>query len=206
MILWIFIVKLMWLKNGNLCPCTTLLWKFKVSCSLSRIILCPSIVISCFCVANYCSTIWSYTGHLPSPECVIISEVINSSIIGWKPPYSTLNNESDIISVDPHITQYTMYITDNYTGNIIVKENVTETQFTFNASRDGLCLMYQVSAWNAGGEGELSEPVQGSTPQGKDLLNWFWPRPLTSFNCCSLFLPLSQFPKILQSQQNLMML
>ena len=27
--------------------------------------------------------------------------------------------------------------------------------------------MYQVSAWNAGGEGELSEPVQESAPQGK---------------------------------------
>ena len=78
---------------------------------------------------------------------------------------------SDIIHMDPHITQYTVYITDNYTGNIIVKENVTETQYIFNASRDGSCLIYQVSAWNAGGEGELSEPVQDSTPQGKNLLN-----------------------------------
>ena len=26
---------------------------------------------------------------------------------------------------------------------------------------------YQVSGWNAGGEGELSEPVQESSPQGK---------------------------------------
>ena len=76
-----------------------------------------------------------------------------------------MNN--DIISVDPHITQYTVYITNNYTGNIIVKENVTETQYIFNASRDGSCPMYQVSAWNAGGEGELSEPVQESTPQIK---------------------------------------
>ena len=85
--------------------------------------------------------------------------------IEWKPPYSTMNNAT--VHMDPHITQYTMYITDNYTGNIIVKENVTETRYTFNASRDGSCLMYQVSAWNAGGEGELSEPVQDSTPQGK---------------------------------------
>ena len=79
-----------------------------------------------------------------------------------------MNNDSDIISVDPHITQYTVYIIDNYTGNIIVKENVTETQFSPNIQQDdGLCPMYQVSAWNAGGEGELSEPVQESTPQGK---------------------------------------
>ena len=62
--------------------------------------------------------------------------------------------------MDPHITQYTVYISDNYTGNSIVNVNVTETQFTFNASENDLCPMYQVSAWNAGGEGELSETVQ----------------------------------------------
>ena len=76
--------------------------------------------------------------------------------------------------VDPHITQYTVNITDNYTGNSIVKENVTETQYTPNIQQDGLCPMYQVSAWNAGGEGKLSEPVQESTPRGKqakDFLN-----------------------------------
>ena len=60
-----------------------------------------------------------------------------------------------------------MYITDNYTGNSIDRVNVTETQFVFNTQDGDLCLMYQVSAWNAGGEGELSEPVQDSTPQGK---------------------------------------
>ena len=67
----------------------------------------------------------------------------------------------------PHITQYTVYISDNYTGNMIVVKNVTETRFTFDTFQDGLCPMYQVSAWNAGGEGELSEPVQDSTPQGE---------------------------------------
>ena len=81
-----------------------------------------------------------------------------------------MNNQT--IRVDPHITQYTVYITDNYTGNIIVKENVTEARFSFNVLDYGLCLMYQVSAWNAGGEGELSEPVQDSIPRSKGLLNW----------------------------------
>ena len=77
-----------------------------------------------------------------------------------------MNN--DTIRVDPHIIHYTVYITDNYTGNIIVKENVTETQFTSNIQQDNdLCPVYQVSAWNAGGEGKLSEPVQESTPRGK---------------------------------------
>ena len=73
--------------------------------------------------------------------------------------------------MDPHITQYTVYITDNYTGSIIVKENVTKTRFTPNIQVHGSCSMYQVSAWNSGGEGELSEPVQKPTSgkQAKDL-------------------------------------
>ena len=78
-----------------------------------------------------------------------------------------MNNESDVIHVDPHITQYTVHITDNYTGNIIVKENITESRFLFIIQNDSLCPMYQVSAWNAGGEGELSQPVQESIPQGE---------------------------------------
>ena len=61
--------------------------------------------------------------------------------------------------MDPHITQYTVYITDNYTGNSISKQNVTETQYIIN-NQHGLCSMYQVSAWNGGGEGELSETLQ----------------------------------------------
>ena len=83
-----------------------------------------------------------------------------------------MNN--DTISVDPHIIHYTVRITDMYTGNI-TKRNVTETQFTLsNIQDDDLCPMYQVSAWNAGGEGEMSEPVHGCTPRGKqakDLLH-----------------------------------
>ena len=71
--------------------------------------------------------------------------------------------------VDPHITYYTVYIFDNYTGNI-VKKSVAETQYAFNIQDDDLCSMYQVSAWNAGGEGELSAPVQESTPRGKNKL------------------------------------
>ena len=109
----------------------------------------------------------TFTGRIPSPENVHINEHFNSSTIEWKPPYSTMNNESDI-HVDPHITQYTVYITDSYTGNIIFKENVTETRYTPNIQQnDGLCPMYRISAWNAGGEGELSKPAQDSTPQGK---------------------------------------
>ena len=75
-----------------------------------------------------------------------------------------MNN--DTINVDPHVTQYTVYITDNYTGNSISKQNVTETQYIINNQDDRPCLMYQVSAWNAGGEGELSQPVQESIPRG----------------------------------------
>jgi len=79
-----------------------------------------------------------------------------------------VNSESDsIIHVEPHISQYTVYIADIYTGSMIVKKNITGTQFTTNIQSNVLCPMYQVSAWNAGGEGELSEPVQKSTPRGK---------------------------------------
>ena len=103
----------------------------------------------------FISTVWSLTGRLPSPERIHVNELFNSSTIQWEPPYSSLN--IDTIRVNPHITQYTVYIADNQT---IVIVNVTETQFTFSASENGLCPMYQISAWNAGGEGELSEPVQ----------------------------------------------
>ena len=108
-----------------------------------------------------------------------------------------MNN--DTVHIDPHITHYTVYITDNYTGNIIVKENVTETQYTPNIQQhDGLCPMYQVSAWNAGGEGKLSEPVQESSPQGKqevsELIRLCRPAGLcNSLKCCSPFCHLSQF-------------
>ena len=86
-------------------------------------------------------------------------------MIEWKSPYQSVN--SDTIHVDPHITQYTVYITNNYTGDV-AKVNVTETRFTFNNQDDDCsCSTYQVSAWNAGGEGELSESVQDSTPKGK---------------------------------------
>ena len=110
----------------------------------------------------------SFSGPLPPPEHVTLNSQSSSTKLQWKPPYYTLNQElNDIIHVDPHITQYTVYITDNYTGGV-VKVNVTETHFTYiNQQHDGLCPMYQVSAWNAGGEGKLSEPVWDSTPQGK---------------------------------------
>ena len=52
-----------------------------------------------------------------------------------EPSYSAVNN--DFMHVDPHITQYTVYITDNY---IIVKENVTETQFSPTSQQDMICV------------------------------------------------------------------
>ena len=104
------------------------------------------------------------TGRLPSPENV---HNVNSSTIEWNPPYSSVNNKSDIINVNPHITNYIVYVTDNYTGNIIVKENVTETHFSFKTS-DNSCPVYQVSA---GDEGKLSAPVWDSTPQGNEIMS-----------------------------------
>ena len=72
--------------------------------------------------------------------------------------------------MDPHITQYTVYVVDVYTRKMVGNElNTTETNVTLsnNISDYGLCLMYQVSAWNIGGEGELSEQVYESAPKGK---------------------------------------
>ena len=112
--------------------------------------------------------IYSFSGPLPPPEHVTLNSQSSSPKLQWKPPYYALNKElNDSMHVDPHITQYTVNITDNYTGNIIVKKNVTGTQYIYNIQQDGLCPMYQISAWNAGGEGKLSEPVWDSTPQGE---------------------------------------
>ena len=80
-----------------------------------------------------------------------------------------MNQESAVIHVNPHITQYTVYILDAYTRRMIL---VNETKTSFAPTNNiSLCPMYKVSAWNAGGEGELSEPVQGITPQSKTNLN-----------------------------------
>ena len=80
-----------------------------------------------------------------------------------------MNQESDIIHVEPMITQYTVYTIDAYTSRMIGSMNTTVTSFTLNtiSQDDHVCPMYQVSAWNVGGEGELSEPLQESTSQGK---------------------------------------
>ena len=40
-----------------------------------------------------------------------------------------MNNESDVIHVDPHITQYTVYIFDAYNRSMICSVNTTETSF-----------------------------------------------------------------------------
>ena len=77
--------------------------------------------------------------------------------------------KNDTVHVNPHIIQYTVYITNNYTGDSIVKENVTETHYIYNIQDDDICPTYRISAWNAGGEGELSEPVQESSPRGKQV-------------------------------------
>ena len=59
---------------------------------------------------------------------------------------------------------------------MIGRVDKAETSFTFsNIQDDGSCPMYQVSAWNAGGEGELSEPVQESIHQGKQVIELIRP-------------------------------
>ena len=110
----------------------------------------------------------SFVGRLPNPENVTMNpHNYTATLLQWKPPYYTLNQESAaVIHVDPHITQYTVYIFDVSNDSMIDSVNVTESSFT-PTHNVLLCPMYQVSAWNAGGEGEMSEPVQESTPQGE---------------------------------------
>ena len=112
----------------------------------------------------------SLAGSLPSPENVTINSQNSATTqLQWKPPYYTLNQESAVIHVDSHITNYTVYTMDDFNHTVIDSVNVTETSFT--PTNVLLCLMYRVSAWNSGGESELSEPVQESRPQGKELTN-----------------------------------
>ena len=71
------------------------------------------------------------------------------------------------MDIYPHITQYTVYIVDNYTGILMDKVNVTETSFRRTISDDHSCPMYGVSAWNSGGEGDMSVPLPGYLPRSK---------------------------------------
>ena len=132
--------------------------------------------------------IYSSAGPLPPPENVTISSQNSSTQLQWKPPYYTMNIESDVIHVDPHITQYTVYIFDASNGSMIRSVNTTETSFTLTHNIP-LCPMYRVSAWNAGGEGEWSEPLQESTLQGKRLpeLNYIQVRTFCQLSLLFLF-------------------
>jgi len=107
------------------------------------------------------STIWSFTGRLPSPENVHINESNSFVVIEWNPPYTSNNTESRVVHIEPHITHYTVYIVDNFTGNYMEKVNVTETSFRRNTPNDNSCPVYHVTAWNSGGEGDRSAPLPG---------------------------------------------
>ena len=90
----------------------------------------------------------SLAGSLPSPEDVTIISQNSSAQVQWKPPYYTMNNESSVIHVGPHITQYTVYIIDAYTRRVDDSVNVTETSFLLSSKTkiDVLCPMYRVSS------------------------------------------------------------
>jgi len=108
---------------------------------------------------SYTKIICSFTGRLPSPENVQINV---SLIIEWDPPYTAINNnDTSIMHVDPHITQYTVYIIDKYTGNYMDKVNVTKETFSRNIPDVHSCPTYGVTAWNSGGEGHMSPPLPG---------------------------------------------
>ena len=76
-----------------------------------------------------------------------------------------MNNKSDVIDVNPEITHYTVYIFYPSAARMNDSVNVTETSFRHTNYIP--CPIYQVSAWNSAGEGELTEPLQESTVRGK---------------------------------------
>jgi len=126
-----------------------------------------------------------FIGRLPPPENVTIRSKNSTTIhLDWNTPYFTrnslsdavheINNKSDVVHVNPHITQYTVYISSSAGRNIT--RNVTEAQYIFRDSlttKNDLCsnFTFSISAWSAGNEGEMSEPVQGSLLHGKFNVN-----------------------------------
>lgn len=69
----------------------------------------------------------------------------------------------ELFHIRPNIIQYTVYTIDVYTEMIIGRMNTTETGLILsNGPDDNACLMYGVSTWSNGGEGEMSEPVWAS--------------------------------------------
>ena len=83
------------------------------------------------------------------------------SVNGNKPSFYPLwqNCVTDWSWLSIDITHYTLYTIDSYTGNYIDKVNVTETSFTRNTTDEQSCPMYYITAWNSGGEGDMSVPV-----------------------------------------------
>ena len=117
---------------------------------------------------SYCSVL--HTGSLPPPQDLEIASQ-NSSVIElqWNAPFSSANTKSDSVSVhvDPHITKYTVYITDKTTSKVVT-HNTMETYYTFMTTDHYQCTSYQfcASASNAAGEGEKSGQVEGYFLQG----------------------------------------
>ena len=86
----------------------------------------------------YCHEFWEYdvvTILLFSHTCRYLYAASTKKAQSKKWLYKV--SQMSYMHVYPHITQYTVYITDNYTGNIIVKENATETRFPFKIQHDG---------------------------------------------------------------------
>ena len=102
-------------------------------------------------------------GLLPAPSSVSVNDMNTTAIwLSWEAP-PTL----DITDVDPDISNYTVYITNTscYTG-IINQTTVLGTEYIFTRppgeEDPDPWYKFCVSAWNVVGEGERSEPVDGT--------------------------------------------
>ncbi len=83
-------------------------------------------------------------------------------ILTWEAP-PTL----DLTGIHPDISNYTVYI--ELDSSRFLRDNVTETEYTFTGQMLDPCSVYQfsVSAWNVVGEGSRSERVEGSLHRSK---------------------------------------
>jgi len=101
------------------------------------------------------------TDHLPAPTNLTATNDSGSTImIEWDPvildPPVLQGTELDHIRIhmNPNILVYSLNITDTINGTTLPMKNMTQTSYGFTGYIPCHRYKFQVSAWNAAGEGE----------------------------------------------------
>ena len=102
-----------------------------------------------------------HTDHLPAPTNLTATNDSGSTImIKWDPiildPPVLQGTELDHIRIhmNPNILVYSLNITDTIRGTTVAVKNMTETSYMYTNYSQCRRYQFQVSAWNAAGEGE----------------------------------------------------